>query len=98
MQTYVELSRRQILSRVNRHAIAPDLKMQSRFAFRTLTHRRNFLARSYRFAFFDQQRLVVPVGTEVSIVMFEDNKLSVTDESTTRIHNSSRCGGSNSLS
>ncbi len=98
MQTYVALSRRQILSRVNRHAVASDFKMQSRFAFRTLTHRRDSLTFLDCFAFFNQKRRVVPVGTEVGIVMFDDNKLSVTDESTACIHDTSGCRGLNSLS
>jgi len=72
-----ELSRRQILSRVNRLSIAPDFKMQSRCLSRALTHGRYALAFLYCVAFFDQQRRVVPVGTQVSVVVLEDNKLSV---------------------
>ena len=75
----VELSRWQILSRVNRLAIAPDFKMQSRLLSRPLTHCRNTLAFLNMFAFSDQQRRIVPVSTQVGVVVFQDNKLSVTD-------------------
>jgi len=67
--------------------------MQSRLAFRPLTHGRYALAFSNCVAFFDQQRRVVPVGTQVGVVMLEDNKLPITDESTARIdHSSGRRG------
>ena len=84
------LSRRQILSRVNRLTVAPDLEMQSRLAFRPLPHGRYALAFLNCFAFFDQQRRVVPVGTQVGVVMLEDNKLAVTDQSTARIDDAAR--------
>ena len=63
------LPRSQMLSRVNRLSVAPDLKMQSRLAFRPLPHGRDALAFFYFFAFFDQQRRRVPVGTQVGVVM-----------------------------
>ncbi len=65
----VELSRWQKLSRVNRLAIASDFKMQSRLAFRPLTHGRNLLAFLDSLALFHQQRRVVPVGTKVGVVV-----------------------------
>ncbi len=75
----VDLSRRQILSRVNRLAIAPDFKMQSRLLSRPLTHGRNTLAFLYVVPFPDQQRRIMPVGTKVGVVVLKDNKLSITD-------------------
>ena len=92
-QIEVELSRRQKLSRVNRLAIAPDLKVQSRLAFRPLSHRRDLLALVYCLSFIDQQRLVVPVGTEIGVVMFKDNKLPVPDQSTPGVHDASGSRG-----
>ena len=89
-QTVVALSRRQKLSRVNRLAVASDFKMQSRLAFRPLTHGRYALAFVYFLAFFHQQRRVVPVGTQVGVVMFKNNKLSVADQSTTRVDDGAR--------
>ena len=50
----VDLSRWQKLSRVHRLTVLSDLKMQSRLAFRPLTHGRNFLALFYSITFFDQ--------------------------------------------
>ena len=73
------------MSRINRLAVAPDLEMQSRLAFRPLTHGRDALAFFYFFAFFDQQRRRVPVGTQVGVVMLQDNKLAISDQSTARI-------------
>ena len=96
-QTGVVLSRRQILSRVNRLAVAPDFEMQPRLAFRPLTHGRYALAFIYGLAFFDQQRLVVPVGTKVGVVMFQDNKLAIADKSTAGVDNPARCSGTNGL-
>jgi hypothetical protein len=55
LQEMTGLLPRQKLSRVNRLAIAPDLEMQSRLAFRPLTHGRNSLAGFYFLSFFDQQ-------------------------------------------
>ena len=43
------------------------------------------LAFFYVLPFFDQQRRRVPVGTEVGVVMFQDNKLAISDQSTARI-------------
>ena len=74
------------MSRVNRFAISSDLEMQSRRLSRPFTHRRNALALLYCLSFFDQQRRVVPVGTEVSVVVLDDNKLTVADESTAGVN------------
>jgi len=90
-QKLVCLTRWQISSRVDWLAVASDLKMQSRLAFRPLTHGRYFLAFFNLFTFFDQQRRVVPVGTQVGVVVFEDNKLAVTNQSTARVDHIPRC-------
>ena len=71
--------------------------MQPRLAFRPLTHGRYALAFIYSLAFFDQQRLVVPVGTQVGVVVFQNNKLAVADKSTTSVNNPARCGGTDGL-
>lgn len=75
----VDLPWRQELSRVYRFAVLPDFEMQARLASRSVTHRRNALALSDGFALLYQQRRVVPVSTEVGVVVLHDNKLSVTD-------------------
>src|SRR5210317_877590 len=96
-QVKVELSRGQIPSRVNRLAIAPDFEMQSRLPFRPLPHRRNLLALANGVPLLDQQLGVVPVGTEVGVVMFKNNKLTVADQSTAHINNPAGGRGNNSL-
>ena len=96
-QKLVCLTRWQISSRVDWLAVASDLEMQSRLAFWPLTHGRYFLAFFYLITFFDQQRRVVPVGTEVGVIMFENNKLAVTDQSTACIDDIPRCRSMNSL-
>lgn len=53
--------------------------MQSRLLSRPLTHGRYALAFLYCVAFFHQQRRVVPVSTEVGVIMFEDDKLTISD-------------------
>jgi len=90
LEIFLKLSRWQKLSRVNRLAIAPDLEMQSRLAFRPLPHGRYFLAFFNLLSFFDQERRRVPVGTQVGVVVFEDNKLAVSDQSTARVNHSPR--------
>jgi hypothetical protein len=62
--------------------------MQSRLAFRPLPHRRDLLAFFYFLSFFDQQRRGVPVGTQVGVVVFKNNKLAISDQSTTGIDDS----------
>ena len=79
VQLEVDLSRGQILSRVNRLAVAPYLEVQSRLAFRPLTHRRDPLALLHSLSFLDQQLRVVPVGTQVGVVVLKDNKLPIAD-------------------
>ena len=64
---------------VNRFTIAPDFEMQSWLLSRTLTHSRYALAFLYCVAFFHQQRRVVPVSTQVGVVVLDDNKLTVSD-------------------
>ena len=81
------------MSRVNRLAVAPDLEVQPRLAFRPLTHGRYLLAFFYGLPFLDQQLRVVPVGTQVGVVMFKNNKLSVADQSTAGIDNAARSRG-----
>jgi len=53
--------------------------MQSRLLSRPLTHGRYALAFSYGVTFFHQQRRVVPVCTQVGVVVLKDNKLTVSD-------------------
>ena len=96
-QKLVGLTRWQISSRVDWLAVASDLKMQSRLAFRPLPHGRYLLAFFYLITFFDQQRRVVPVGTQVGVVVLEDNKLTVTNQSTARVDDIPRCRSINSL-
>ena len=52
--------------------------MQSRLSSGPLTHRRDFLPLSYGLALTDQKRRVMPVGTQVGVIVLYDNKLSVT--------------------
>ena len=89
-QLSVELSRRQMLPRIYRLAIAPDFEMQSRLSFRPLPHGRYALAFLDFLPFFDQQRRVVPVGTQVGVVVLENNKLTVADQSTARVDHMAR--------
>ena len=49
-------------------------------------------------SFFYQQLGVVPVGTQVGVVMFKDNKLTVTDQSTARVDHPPGRRGNNGLS
>ena len=67
--------------------------MQSRLTSRPLTHRCYALALTDGFTFLNQQRRVVPICTEVSVVVLDDNKLSIADQSTTGIDHppSGRC-------
>ncbi len=60
--------------------------MQSRLFFRPLTHRRDLLVFRYFLTFLDQQRGVVPVGTQVSVIMFDDDKLTICSKSTPGVH------------
>ncbi len=60
--------------------------MQSRLAFRPLPHSRYTLALFDFLTFFDQQRRRVPVGTQVGVVMLQDNKLAVSDQSTAGVN------------
>lgn len=46
----------------------------------------------------DQQLPVVPVGTQIFIVMFDDNKLPVANQSTATVNNFSGFGGSHRIS
>src|SRR5690606_17472112 len=58
-----------------------------------LTHRCYALALTDGFTFLNQQRRVVPICTEVSVGVLDDNKLSIADQSTTGIDHppSGRC-------
>ena len=44
------------------------------------------LFKTIRNLFFDQQRRCVPVGTQVGVVVLQNNKLTIADESTARVN------------
>src|SRR5690606_22898324 len=62
------------------------------------THGSDFLPRLDFLLLPDQHCIVMGVGTQVIIVMFYDNKITVTAQSVTGIYNASICGRGNSLS
>lgn len=62
------------------------------------THGSDFLPRLDFLLLPDQHCIVMGVGTQVIIVMFYDNKITVTAQSVTGVHNASICGRGDSLS
>ena len=61
------------------------------------THLGNALADFYFVSFLDQYSVVVGIGAQVSLVVFDDNKLTISDESTAGIDNPSAGGGPHGL-
>lgn len=62
------------------------------------THGSDFLPRLNFLLFPDQHCVVMGVGTQVIIIMFDDNKITVTAQCVTGIDNASVCGRDDCLS
>jgi hypothetical protein len=72
--------------------------MQSCRAGSGATHGSDFLPRFNFLLFPDQHCIVMSVGTQVIIVVFDDNKITVTAQRVTGIDDAPICGRDNSLS
>ena|SRR5690606_1161523 len=62
------------------------------------THGSDFLPRLNFLLFPDQHSVVMGVGTQVIIIMFDDNKITVTAQCVTGIDNAPVCGRDDCLS
>ena len=62
------------------------------------THGSDFLPRLNFLLFPDQHRIVMGVGTQVIIIMFDDNKITVTAQRVTGIDDAPICGRDDCLS
>jgi len=71
--------------------------MQQWFAIVRQTHLRYLLPFGDLLALLGQQLPVVPVGTQEFIIVFDDNKPAVPDQSTPAVHNLSPLSGAHRI-
>ena len=83
----------QIICRIDRLSVSPDLEMQCRLLSGKRTDFRNFLPRFDLLPLLDEQPPVIPVSGEPFIAVLDDDQLTVTDQSAADVNNLSRCGG-----
>ena len=76
---------------VDGFAIAADFEVQNSLATAVCSHSGNLLTAPDTIAFFHKKFVVVRISTEVSIVVFDDNKLSIADKSTPAVNHLPRC-------
>ena len=69
--------------------------MQDRVAIVRGPHLCNLLSFGDLIAFFDQDLSVVPIGTQIFVIMFDDDKPAVADQSTTAVYNLATLGRQN---
>ena len=71
--------------------------MELRLPARSQTHSGDDLAPFHRVALRNNQLVVVPVGTEIGIVVLDDQELSVADQTVSRVHDPTGGRGSDVL-
>ncbi len=91
-------SLRQITQRVYGFPLVTNFKMQACRTGAGATHGSYFLPRLNFLLFPDQHRIVMGVGTQVIIVMFNNDEIPVTAQRVTGINDAPICGRDNSLS
>ena len=67
-----------MLQRADGPAILANFKMQDRFSITPNPHRRYLVTGDHLVTFFYQNFLVVCIGTQKGVIVFDDNKLSIT--------------------
>ena len=72
--------------------------MQDRLASRTLPHERDGLASGNALTLCHAKLAIVPVRTQIRIVVFNDNKLSIAYKSTSAVDDVTACGRHDRLS
>ena len=77
----------QVEQRVDRGAIAAHLEMKEMYPSRPFTALRQYLAEFDRIALFDQQPTIETVCAEIVFVVFDDDKVAVTPQSTATVGN-----------
>lgn len=92
------LSLREITQRVYGFPLVTNFKMQSNRAGTRATHGSDFLPGAHFLLFPYQHRVVMGVGAQVIIIMFDDYQITVPSQSVTGIDDSSAGGGQDGLS
>ena len=91
------LSAREVLRWINGFAVAADFEVQKRPLSRPGTHSRDPLPEFDSLAFGDQQCFIVPVGTEIIRIVFDDHELPVTGQPSASVYDLATRGSADIL-
>lgn len=87
----------QLGKRIDRLTVAANFEVQNGTPVAVRSHGGNLLTAFDTVTFFHKKFIVVRISTEVGIIVFDDNKLSVADKSTPTVHHLPRGSGMNVL-